>query len=124
MEYFFIFLFQTLGIAASVGQTVYGLDKHVPEKSAREIFNLFIENEWSSLLISIIILVTDVSFHLLLNTYFPQWHSAMVHVPIIDIDVPFVVASILASFILGYGGQWLFYKWLNKGKEYLIKKAE
>lgn len=124
MEYFFIFLFQTLGIAASVGQTIHKLDKEVPEKSAREIFGLFLENEWSSLLISGIILITDLSFHLLLNTYFPQWHSAMIHVPILDIELPFVVASILASFIIGYAGQWLFYKWLNKGKEYLIKKAE
>lgn len=124
MEYFFITLFQLLGVAASVGQTIYTLDKKIPEKTAKEIFNLFMENEWSSLLISGVILITDLSVHLVLNTYFPQWHSAMVLVPLLDFQVPFVVASILASLILGYGGQWLFYKWLNKGKDYLTKKAE
>ena len=123
MEYIIIFTIQLLGIAFHVVQKVNTLDKQYPEKSIKEIYSLFFENEWSSLSVSALVLFADLFFHFIIDSYFPAVREMSITVPLINLTVPYLAVSFIVAFVLGYGGQRLAYKYLGKAEQYLSDKA-
>lgn len=124
MEYFIVFFLQLLGILFHVAQKVNALDKQYPEKTIKQIYGQFFENDWSSLSVSVLVLVTDLVTHGILNTYFPGVMNTMVNVPMTEIQVPLIVLSFIGAFVLGYAGQRLAYKYLGKAEQYLNDKVD
>ena len=123
MEYIIIFTLQLLGIAFHVVQKVNTLDKQYPEKSIKEIYSLFFENEWSSLSVSALVLFADLFFHFIIDSYFPAVREMAITVPVINLTMPYLAVSFIVAFVLGYGGQRLAYKYLGKAEQYLSDKA-
>lgn len=123
MEYIIIFTLQLLGIAFHVVQKVNTLDKQYPEKSIKEIYSLFFENEWSSLSVSALVLFADLFFHFIIDQYFPAVREMAITVPVINLTMPYLAVSFIVAFVLGYGGQRLAYKYLGKAEQYLSDKA-
>ena len=123
MEYIIIFTLQLLGIAFHVVQKVNTLDKQYPEKSIKEIYSLFFENEWSSLSVSALVLFADLFFHFIIDSYFPAVREMSITVPLINLNMPYLAVSFIVAFVLGYGGQRLAYKYLGKAEQYLSDKA-
>lgn len=123
MEYIIIFTLQLLGIAFHVVQKVNTLDKQYPEKSIKEIYSLFFENEWSSLSVSALVLFADLFFHFIIDSYFPAVREMSITVPLINLTMPYLAVSFIVAFVLGYGGQRLAYKYLGKAEQYLSDKA-
>lgn len=123
MEYIIIFTIQLLGIAFHVVQKVNTLDKQYPEKSIKEIYSLFFENEWSSLSVSALVLFADLFFHFIIDQYFPAVREMAITVPVINLTMPYLAVSFIVAFVLGYGGQRLAYKYLGKAEQYLSDKA-
>lgn len=123
MEYIIIFTIQLLGIAFHVVQKVNTLDKQYPEKSIKEIYSLFFENEWSSLSVSALVLFADLFFHFIIDSYFPAVREMSITVPLINLTMPYLAVSFIVAFVLGYGGQRLAYKYLGKAEQYLSDKA-
>ena len=123
MEYIIIFTLQLLGIAFHVVQKVNTLDKQYPEKSIKEIYSLFFENEWSSLSVSALVLFADLFFHFIIDQYFPAVREISMTVPLINVTMPYLAVSFIIAIVLGYGGQRLAYKYLGKAEQYLSDKA-
>lgn len=123
-EYLFLIFFQILGIGFHVAQKIFTLDKESPEKSMKEIRDLFFENEWSSLLISGLVLLFDFSFHVVVHIWYPSFRENNITVPFLDITLPYVITSFIIALVLGYAGQRLAYKYLGKAEQYLSKKVE
>ena len=123
MEYIIIFTLQLLGIAFHVVQKVNALDKQYPEKSIKEIYSLFFENEWSSLSVSALVLFGDLFFHFIIDSYFPAVREMAITVPVINLTMPYLAVYFIVAFVLGYGGQRLAYKYLGKAEQYLSYKA-
>jgi hypothetical protein len=124
MEYVMILILQLIGIGFHVAQKVNALDKQHPEKTIKEIYGLFFENEWSSLSISALVLVADLMFHFIVGFYFPQLKERSFHIPYLEVTLPFLATSFMAAFVLGYAGQRLAYKYLGKAEQYLSDKAK
>ena len=124
LEYVFILMAQILGILFHVGQKIITLDKENPDKSIREIRNLFFENEWASLFVSAVIIVAHVFIHAVIAFYLPGTEENVIEIPLINVFVPWGLAGVLLAIILGYSGQRLAYKYLGKVESILSKKAD
>lgn len=123
MEYFLALVLQVLGISFHVMQKIISLgDKH-KDKTRSEIFSIFLAEDWDTLAVSALVLVTCMVFHFSANYYFPESMNKIVEIPILNIDVPIVILILIASFVIGYAGQRLVYKWLGSAEKYLDKKA-
>jgi hypothetical protein len=123
MEYVFIFMAQIFGIGFHVVQKIIALDKQYPEKTMKEIKSLFFENEWSSLMASILVLFTHLFAHGAIDYYMPGRGEVIVPIPFINVNVPFGLLGVGLALILGYGGQRIAYKYLGKYEQYLSDKA-
>lgn len=121
MEYFIILFLQLLGISFHVVQKVNYLDKQHPEKSIKEIYGLFFENEWSSLSVSALVLFADLFFHFIIDSYFPAVREMELN--FIGVTLPYLAISFLLAITFGYAGQRLAYKYLGKAEQYLSDKA-
>ncbi len=124
MEYFFIILFQIFGILTHAVQKIITFDKQNPDKDIKQIGGLFFENEWSSLIASIVFLLIHVGVHGVIDYYDLFASITSVPIPWTQIEVPMPIASILLAFTIGYLGQRVVYKYLGKYEEYLVKKAD
>ena len=115
MEYFLIFSLQLIGIGFHVAQKVKALDAKYPEKSIREIFNTFLDQDWVTLFISALIIVLDLMVHFILDTYTPDIRKGVNY---------YVLYAFGIALFLGYAGQRLIYKYLGKAEEILDKQAD
>lgn len=115
MEYFLIICLQFIGIGFHVGQKVKSLDTKFPEKSIREIFNTFLDQDWVTLFISGLIIVLDLMVHFILDKYTPDLIKGINY---------YVLYAFGVALILGYAGQRLIYKLLGKTEEFLDKQAD
>ncbi len=124
MEYVFIFGLQIFGIFFNVGQTIVVLDKKNPDKSIREIFNAFFETQWSSMFVSAGILLFHLFTHSIIHYYdMPIRHKSFL-LPLFNTEISYLGLSFIIALLFGYGGQELAFRYLNKGKDFLTKKAE
>lgn len=115
MEYFLIFSLQLIGIGFHVAQKVKALDAKYPEKSIREVFNTFLDQDWVTLGISGLIIVLDLLVHFILDKYTPDLRKGLNY---------YVLYAFAIALVLGYGGQRLIYKYLGKAEEILDKQAD
>lgn len=123
MEYFLSFILQLLGISFHVMQKIISLGDHDKTKSRSEIVSIFLAEDWDTLVVSGLVLVTCMTFHFAANYYYPDIMDNIVTVPLVDWDVPLVFLILISSFVIGYAGQRLVYRWLGSAEKYLDKKA-
>jgi len=125
MEYFVIFILQVSGIGFHVGQTLLALDDKFPDDSFGDVWREFIKRDKITLFISAWILFLCLTVHFIVNYYFPSVRNTSLAFPWLGgLTIPYLAIAFMISFILGYAGQALFYKWLGKAKKYLEEKAD
>lgn len=113
MDYLIIFALQLLGIGFHVMQKVSALGNTFPQKKRKEIFAIFMAEDWDTLLISTLVLFTSEIAHYILHHYAP---SLVISYPNFDLFVFGV------SFVLGYAGQSIIYKLLGTAQATIEKK--
>jgi ABC-type spermidine/putrescine transport system permease subunit I len=123
MEYFLALVLQSLGISFHVMQKIISLGDKNKDKTRSQIFSTFLSEDWDTLFVSFLVLITCMVFHFSANYYFPESMNKIVEIPILNIEVPIVILILIASFVIGYAGQRLVYRWLGSAEKYLDKKA-
>ena len=114
MIYILIVILQLLGISFHVMQKVVTLGDKFPEKTVRQIFLTFWQEDWDTLMISGLILLLDVVAHFVIFDFLhiplpPEWYWQI---------GPFVIAL-----VMGYAGQRLIYKWFGSAEQFLDKQV-
>jgi hypothetical protein len=123
MEYFLALVLQLLGISFHVMQKIITLGDRDKTISRSEIISIFLSEDWDTLLVSFLVLVTCMVFHFSANYYFPESMNKIVEIPILNIDVPIVILILILSFVIGYAGQRIVYKWLGSAEKFIDNKA-
>jgi len=114
MEYLIVFILQALGISLSATQKMLELDRKFPDDKLSDVINLFLREDRITLIISGIILVFNLVAHYIIDHY--------TELPLAVEYYPLWAFSI--SFVLGYAGQRIVYKYLGKAENLLMKKAD
>lgn len=112
MEYLLIIALQLLGIGFNVLQVLIRLDTKYVDDTFKDVWIAFWKEDKFTLILSGLILLTDLTAHFILTYYNNQlikWEY-------------FTVVSLGTAFILGYAGQRLVYKWLGSAEKFLDKK--
>lgn len=115
MEYALHVLLQALGIGFHVMQKIVQLDKKYPEKSIKEIRATFFDEDWTTLLVSALVLLLSLVTHYIVQHYAPELVASVKY---------FDLWAFALSFVLGYAGQRLIYKGLGKASSVLEKKID
>lgn len=121
MLYLFILIFQLLGIGFHVGQKAIEIDNRTPGDTLREVLGIFLKENLITLSLSALVLIADLSFHLVLDLYTTIPDGP---VEVFGASVPFEILAILTSLVLGYAGQRLIYKFLGRAEAVIEKKLE
>lgn len=114
MEYVIVFILQALGISLSATQKMLELDRKFPDDSLSDVINLFLREDRITLIISGIILIFNLVAHYIVDSY--------TELPLVVEYYPIWAFGI--SFVLGYAGQRIIYKYLGKAEGLLMKKAD
>lgn len=120
MDYALIFILELIGIGLYVGQIVIELDKKSPDDSKLDVLKLFWKLDGFTLFISVIILVANEVFHLIMETYGQKAIAYVDSLPFLN----YHLVSFLIAFGLGYFGQRKVYQWLGKAEVFIDKKIE
>jgi hypothetical protein len=115
MEYFLIFSLQLIGIGFHVAQKIKSLDAKYPDKSIRQIFNTFLDQDWVTLFISGLVIILDLVVHYILDSYTPELRKGVNY---------YVLYAFGIALVLGYAGQRIIYKWLGRAEEILDKQSD
>jgi hypothetical protein len=115
MEYFLIFVLQMLGIAFHVMQKIIKLGDQYPTLGRKEIFNIFLQEDWDTLCVSGLIIVADELAHYIIDEYTPDFRSGINY---------YILYAFGIAFMLGYLGQRFVYKWLGSAEKFIDKKVE
>lgn len=113
MEYALIFILQLIGIGFHVMQKISGLGNQFPLKPRKEIFSIFMQEDWDTLLISGLIIALNEVAHYVIHIYAPDI-AGYAHFELIVFGI---------ALVLGYAGQNLIYKWLGSAQNFLDKKV-
>lgn len=124
MEYLFILGLQIFGILFHVGKKIYDLDKKYPEMTVWQILSQFFELEWSSLGISLIIIMADLFIHSIIDYYDMPIEKSNFVIPIVNWTVSYLAANFIIAFFLGLFGQSVAYRYFGKIEEYALSKAD
>lgn len=124
MEYFLALILQILGVSFHVMQKIISLGDSHKDKTRAEIFSIFLSEDWDTLGVSALVLITTLVFHFSANYYFTESMNKIVKVPLTSLEVPIVILILIASFVIGYAGQRLVYKWLGSAEKYLNDKVK
>lgn len=125
MEYFLIIVLQLLGIGFHVMQKIITLGDKNPGKTRREILQIFGAEDWDTLIVSALVLFTDLTFHLAINYYTPALMNTSFAFPWLGgFTISYLLVSFILAFFLGYAGQRIAYKYLGSAEKFLNKKAE
>lgn len=114
MEYALIFILQFLGIGLHVMQKITQLDLKYPEKSFREIWLLFIQEDVNTIIVSLLVLGLNLVAHYIITTY-------------TNIEAEFQYFHLYnfgAALVLGYAGQRIIYRYLGTAERFLDKKVD
>jgi len=114
MEYVLVFALEIIGISLHVMQKVAAFDKAFPEKTVNQIFKTFWQEDWNTVIISIIILCLNLIVHFVINEYAP----ALTLIPY------YLLYAFGGALLLGYAGQRLVYKYLGTAEKFLDKKVD
>lgn len=118
MEYFIIFICELLGIGFQILDVVRTYDKQFPAYTKKQIFGVFWEEDWTTLLGSALVLVFNFVAHYVVDTNFPDVHNWSLW------GIPYIVLAYIMAMVLGFAGQFIVNKWLGTAKQVLIKKSE
>lgn len=114
MEYAIVFILQALGISLSATQKMLELDRKFPDDKLSDVINLFLREDRITLMISGIILIFNLVAHYIVDSY--------TDLPLVVDNYPLWAFGI--SFVLGYAGQRIVYKYLGKAEGLLMRKAD
>ena len=117
MEYIIITIMQICGISLSVIFKIKGLDTKYPDFSKKQIFAMFWEEDWTTLLGSVIVLALNLVVHFIMAQYTPHIFD------LVWLTVPYMVWSFFIALVLGWGGQRLIYSWLGSAERALDRKV-
>lgn len=122
----FIFGLQLFGISFNIGAEIFKLDKKYPAFNKKEIFAMFMENEWVSIGLSALILLFNLFIHAIIDVYFPGVREMKIDFAIfgMQILIPYIGISFIIAFTFGFGGQLLAYKYFGKLRDYISSKAD
>ena len=113
MDYVLISVVFILGVAYHIMQKVMQFKKAFPNFKPNAIWQTFFNEEWDSLLVSCVVLVT-LNVFLYIKAYngwiFPEWLEGW--------------AMYLFSLIMGYAGQRLAYRYLGTAEKALEKRVD
>jgi hypothetical protein len=114
MEYLLITILQLLGIGFHVAQKIITLgDKFPDEKKKGVILAAFWDEDWDTLLVSFLVLISDLVAHVVIHyiglEMSKEWYWQV---------FPFALA-----FVLGYGGQRIAYKVLGSAEQVLTTQV-
>lgn len=115
MEYLIIVGLQILGILLSVVQKITVLDKKYPDLTKREIFAVFLDEDWTTLAGSFVVLCLNLLGHYIVENYAPQTKEF--------IGPYYILYGFGLALLLGYAGQRLIYKWLGSAEKALDNKV-
>jgi hypothetical protein len=115
MEYLLIFVLQLLGIGFHVMQKIIKLGDTHPQMKRREIINVFLDEDWDTLIVSALVLCVNLITHYIIDKYTPQLRESLNY---------YVLYAFAIALVLGYSGQRLAYKWLGSAEKVLDKKSE
>lgn len=110
MEYLLIILLQLIGIGFHVMQKVISIGDNHPEKTRRQIFDVFFKEDWDTLFVSALVLITHLVAHYIIDTYTPDFRNSVNY---------YVLYAFGSALVLGYAGQRLIYKWLGSAEKKL-----
>jgi ABC-type Fe3+ transport system permease subunit len=122
MEYLFIIAFQIVGILCHVAQKIVQFDRASPEKTRKEIVDLFFENEWSSLASSGVFLFLHLLIHGASDYY--NWLNGTEFIALFGLMIPMTALSLGIALVIGYAGQRIVYKYLGNMEAVLNKTAD
>lgn len=122
MEYLFIIAFQVVGILCHVAQKIVQFDRESPEKTRKQIVDLFFENEWSSLGSSGVFLFLHLLIHGASDYY--NWLGETEAIALFGVMIPMTAISLGIALVIGYGGQRIVYKYLGNMEAVLNKTAD
>ena len=114
MEYLIVFVLQGIGISLSAAQKMLELDKKFPDDKLSDVINLFLREDRITLFISGLILIFNLVAHFIIDFY-TELPLTVGYYPLLAFGV---------SFVLGYAGQRIIYKYLGKAESLLLKKAD
>jgi hypothetical protein len=124
MEYVFIILLQAIGISLHVLKKVMELDSKFPDDTLADVFTAFWKSDRITIIISGVLLILHLTTHSMVETYWPSVRNTSITIPFFDIDVPYVLASLITAFGVGFFGQMLFYRIMGKAEAILNKKID
>ena len=127
MEYVIIFFFQIFGILFHVGQKIAAIRNNNRILKVREVFAIFWHEDWNTLGLSGVVLLFDLFVHFVVDYVNPGFYDQLVSIPLIFNIVwitKYLTLSFLLALILGYGGQWLIYKYLGTAVKVAEKLAD
>lgn len=124
MDYLVIFILQFIGISLNVLQIVLVIDKQLPDDTLEEVFLKFWKSDRITVFISVTIMILHLVTHGVIAKYWPAVSEVSFNIPVLDISVPYIIASFLSAFFIGYFGQWLMYKLLGKMKDVIGNKID
>jgi hypothetical protein len=113
MEYVLIFIFEILGISLNVMQNVIKIGDNHPTMNKKDIFAEIWNQDWDTLIVSLIIIVINLFVHYVL--YY-------IDAPVIKIEYYFLY-SVVIALLVGYSGQRLAYKLLGSAEKAIDKKV-
>lgn len=115
-EYFFITLFQILGVLLAIGQVLRELDKLEPGDNLKQLWQMFWDKDKITVMISAVILVLHLSIHAAVDYY-----------NLADFILTrnyYLLLNFALALVIGYGGQWLIYQVLGKAVDFVKRKVD
>ena len=113
MEYILIIILQLIGIGLHVMQKVSAINDKYPEKSHKEVFVLFWQEDFNTVVISALVLALNLTGHYIIEHYTDIASKAYFH-----------LWNFGTALVLGYAGQRIIYKYLGTAERFLDKKVE
>jgi hypothetical protein len=125
MEYFLIIVLQLLGIGFHVMQKIISMGDNHPEKTRGQIFDTFFREDWDTLMVSALVLFTDLTIHFIMNYYDPHLMNTSFAFPALwGFTISYRAVSFIIALFLGYAGQRVAYKLFGTAEKLLNKKIE
>lgn len=118
LEFVVIIVLQLLGIGFHVMQKVLIYDQQYPKLKMPEIFKVFWDEDWGSLLVSALVFFLNLVAHGVIHI----WFSDVTHM--VWLHVPYLAWSFILALVLGYAGQRIAYKFLGKAADRLDQLAD
>jgi hypothetical protein len=113
-EYILIIILQLIGVGFHVMQKIGTLGDKFPEKNPSEVWGIFFQEDWNTLIVSLLVLSLNITAHYIVTIY----STVQVTVPYYDLY------SFGAALVLGYAGQRVIYKYLGTAEKLLNKKVD